>query len=133
MENLETINGKLPPQAIDLEQAVLGAMLIDKSGLEDAMLILPTAEVFYKYEHQLIFQAIVSLYNQGEPIDMLTVSNELKKQKQLENAGGDFYLIQLTQKISSSAHIDYHCRIILQHWMRRKIIMFSSQDRKSVV
>lgn len=128
MENSEIIKGKLPPQAIDLEEAVLGAMLIDKSGLEDAMLILPTAEVFYKYEHQLIFQAIVSLYNQGEPIDLLTVSNELKKQQQLENSGGDLYLIQLSQKISSSAHIDYHCRIVLQHWMRRKIIMFSSQN-----
>lgn len=124
--NLE--KGKLPPQAIELEEAILGAMLIDKSGLEDAMLILPTSEVFYKYEHQLIFDAIVALYNLGEPIDLLTVSNKLKGLKLLEDAGGDFYLIQLTQKISSSAHIDYHCRIVLQHWMRRKIIMFSSQN-----
>ena len=121
-------HAKLIPQAIDIEEAILGSMMLDKNGLEDAMLIIPTSDVFYKQNHVLIFEAIQSLYQRGEGIDLLTVSRELKKHGSLEDAGGDFYLIQLTQKVSSSAHIDYWCRIALQHWMRRKVIMFSSQN-----
>lgn len=124
--NLE--HGKLPPQAIDVEEAILGSMMLDKNGLEDAMLILPTSDVFYKDSHKLIFEGIQSIYQRGEGIDLLTVSSELKRLGTLEVAGGDFYLIQLTQKVSSSAHIDYWCRIVLQYWMKRKIIMFSSQN-----
>lgn len=122
------VESKLPPASIDMEKAIIGAMMIDKNGLEEAMLILPSADVFYKDEHKAIFQAIQRLYTAGEGIDLLTVSDNLKKFKELERAGGDFYLIQLTQMISSSAHIEYHCRIILQAYMKRQIIFFSSQN-----
>ena len=100
--NLE--KGKLPPQAIDLEEVVLGAMMIDKKGVDEVIDLL-TAEAFYKETHQLIFQAIFTLFQKSEPIDLLTVSNQLKKDNNHERIGGDFYLISLTQKVSSSAHI----------------------------
>jgi replicative DNA helicase len=128
IDKSKIISTKLPPASIELEKVILGAMMIDKTGLEEAMLIIPTADVFYKDEHKAIFQAIQRIYNAGEGIDLLTVSDNLKKYKELERAGGDFYLIQLTQMISSSAHIEYHSRIILQAYMKRQIIFFSSQN-----
>lgn len=122
--NLE--KGKLPPQAVELEEAVIGAVLIDNNGLHEAMEIL-FPEVFYKDAHKNVFEAVSSLYNRNEPIDLLTVSQELKKQGKLELVGGDFYLIGLTQKIASSAHIDYHSRILLQKFVQRKCIATSSE------
>ncbi len=85
--------GKIPPQAIDLEEVVLGAMMIDKKGVDEVIDIL-TAEVFYKESHQHIFEAIHILFENSEPVDLLTVSSQLKKNKKLELAGGEFYLIQ---------------------------------------
>lgn len=99
--------GKLPPQAPDLEEAVLGAMMIDKKGVSEVIDIL-TPEAFYKDAHKLIFEAIYKLFHNTQPIDLLTVSTQLKQDGNLELAGGDYYLIQLTQKVASSAHIEYH-------------------------
>lgn len=121
--NLE--KGKLPPQAIDLEEAVLGAMMIDKKGLDEIIDIL-SPKVFYKREHQLIYDAIEDLFKQTDPIDILTISNKLRSQGNLDAAGGDLYLIQLTNKISSSAHIEYYSRIILEKYILRKLIEISS-------
>ena len=123
--------GKIPPQAIELEEVVLGAMMIDKKGVDEAIDIL-SPDAFYKESHKLIFEAIQFLFQEGEPIDLLTVSSELKKNKKLASIGGEYYLIQLTQKVSSSAHIEYHCRIILQKFIQRSLIKIS-RDRKSVV
>ena len=122
--NLE--KGKLPPQAIDLEEVVLGAMMIDKKGVDEVIDLL-TADAFYKETHQLIFQAIFSLFQKSEPIDLLTVSNQLKKDNNHERIGGDFYLISLTQKVSSSAHIEFHARIILQKFIQRSLIKISNE------
>jgi replicative DNA helicase len=122
--NLE--KGKLPPQALDLEEAVLGAMMIDKKGVDEVIDILQP-DAFYKEAHKHIFEAIVELFNETQPIDLLTVSAQLKKSGKLEMAGGDFYLIQLTQKISSSAHIEFHSRIILQKFIQRSLIKISSE------
>jgi len=119
--------GMVPPQAIDLEEAVLGAILIDEKGVYDAFTVIQNPNVFYKEQHVLIYEAIVVLFTEGLPIDLLTVSQKLKFLGNLERAGGDLYLIQLTQKISSSAHTDYHCRILLQMYLRRMIIMFNSK------
>lgn len=121
--NLE--KGKLPPQALDLEEAILGAVLIDKNGLYEAMELI-TSAVFYKDAHKYIFEAVEELFNKNLPVDLLTVSSQLKKIGKLELAGGDFYLIQLTQKISSSAHIEYHCRIVQQKYVQRQAIKVSS-------
>ncbi|TDE45819.1 replicative DNA helicase [Flavobacterium rhamnosiphilum] len=140
MENFRNINpvkvdkttiislekGKLPPQVLDLEEAVLGAMMIDKKGVDDVIDILQP-DAFYKDAHKHIFEAIVQLFTETQPIDLLTVSAQLKKNAKLDLAGGDFYLIQLTQKISSSAHIEFHSRIILQKFIQRSLIRISSE------
>jgi replicative DNA helicase len=122
--NLE--KGKIPPQAIDLEEVVLGAMMIDKKGVDEVIDIL-NSEAFYKEGHQYIFDAILTLFENSEPIDLLTVSSQLKKDNRLELAGGDFYLISLTQKVSSSAHIEFHARIILQKYIQRSLIKISNE------
>ena len=118
--------GKIPPQAIDLEEVVLGAMMIDKKGVDSVIDILHP-EVFYKESHQFIFESIVKLFENTEPIDILTVSAKLKALGKHEKAGGDYYLVQLTQKVSSSAHIEYHARIILQKYIQRSLIRISSE------
>jgi replicative DNA helicase len=118
--------GKLPPQAIDLEEVVLGAMMIDKKGVDEVIDILH-AEVFYKEAHKHIFEAIFTLFEKSEPVDLLTVSARLKKEGKLKSVGGEFYLIQLTQKVSSSAHIEFHARIILQKFIQRSLIKISNE------
>ena len=128
-ENQSIVNlsdGRIPPQAIDLEEAVLGAMLIDEKGVNEVIDIL-SPEVFYKKSHQLIFESIQRLFRESEPIDLLTVSADLKKNKNFEIVGGDFYLIGLSQKVSSSAHIEYHSRIIQQKFIQRKLITISNE------
>ncbi|RSK39373.1 replicative DNA helicase [Mangrovimonas spongiae] len=122
--NLE--RGKVPPQAIDLEEVVIGAMMIDKKGVDEVIDIL-SPEAFYKEAHQHIFEAIFQLFENSEPIDLLTVSSQLKKNAKLDLIGGDFYLISLTQKVSSSAHIEFHARIILQKFIQRSLIKISSE------
>ena len=117
--------GKLPPQAVDLEIAVLGALMIDKKGVDDVIDILHP-EAFYDKKHQQIYAAIYALFQNSEPTDLLTVSAQLRKEGNLEAVGGDFYLINLTQKVASSAHIEYHARIILQKYIQRKLISISS-------
>ncbi|HEY0045584.1 MAG TPA: replicative DNA helicase [Flavobacterium sp.] len=140
MENFRSINpvrvdkstiinlekGKLPPQVLELEEAVLGAMMIDKKGVDEVIDILQP-DAFYKDAHKHIFEAIFQLFTDSQPIDLLTVSAQLKKSSKLDLAGGDFYLIQLTQKISSSAHIEFHSRIILQKYIQRSLIKISAE------
>jgi replicative DNA helicase len=118
--------GKIPPQAIDLEEVVLGAMMIDKKGVDEVIDIL-SPEAFYKEAHQHIFEAILKLFRGSEPVDLLTVSSQLKKDEKLDVIGGDFYLISLTQRVSSSAHIEFHARIILQKYIQRSLIKISNE------
>ena len=118
--------GKIPPQAIDLEEVVLGAMMIDKKGVDEVIDIL-SAEAFYKEANKIIFEAIFKLFENSEPVDLLTVSSQLKKDAKLDLVGGDFYLISLTQRVSSSAHIEFHARIILQKYIQRSLIKISSE------
>lgn len=118
--------GKVQPQAVDLEEAVLGAMMIDKKGIDEVIDIL-TAESFYKEAHQYIFEAMKQLFDNSQPVDLLTVSSQLRKNGKLDLAGGDVYLINLTQKISSSAHIEFHARVILQKAIQRNLIHISSE------
>ncbi|MDO5509850.1 MAG: replicative DNA helicase [Weeksellaceae bacterium] len=116
---------KLPPQAIDMEEAVLGAMLIDKRGINAAIEILKS-EYFYRVEHQLIYEVMVELFNDSQPIDILTVSNKLRKNGDLEKVGGDYYLIGLTQKVSSSAHTEFHARVVQEKYILRQLIEISA-------
>ena len=122
--NLE--RGKIPPQATDLEEVVLGAMMIDKKGVDEVIDILHP-DVFYKDAHRFIYEAIFILFEESQPVDLLTVSSQLKKSGKLELSGGDFYLIKLTQKVASSAHIEFHARIILQKYIQRSLIKISGE------
>ena len=112
---IELEKGKLLPHAIDIEEAVLGAMIISMNDAHECLLILKSPEIFYKIENQNIFKSIQKLYQEGAPIDLLSVSSSLRSMGLLNSIGGDIYLIELTQKIFSSAHIEFHCRILIQY------------------
>lgn len=118
--------GKVPPQARDLEEAVLGAILIDKDALSEVIEILKP-ETFYDPNHGLIYKAICRLFERPEPVDLLTVAEELRKSNELEQVGGPFYLAELTNKVASSANVEFHSRIIIQKFIQRELIRTSTQ------
>lgn len=118
--------GKIPPQAVELEEVVLGAMMLEKDALANVIEILKP-EVFYKESHQHIFTAISHLFNASQPVDILTVTNELKTMARLDVAGGPYYIAQLTSKVASSANIEYHSRILLQKFIQRELIRISGE------
>lgn len=118
--------GKVPPQAVELEEAVLGAIMLEKDAIIAVIDILQPA-CFYKETHRIIFEAILDLSRKLEPIDLLTVTEELKKQEKLEQIGGPYFLTQLTSKVASAAHIEYHARIVSQKYIQRELIRVSSE------
>ncbi len=118
--------GKVPPQAIDIEEAVLGAILMEKDAVISVLDILKP-ESFYKDAHQKIYNAIVELSTKEKPIDILTVTEELRSNDELESVGGPFYITQLTNRVASSAHIEYHSRIVAQKYIQRELIRISSE------
>lgn len=117
--------GKLQPQAKEFEEAVLGALMLEKDAYSVVSDILK-AESFYETTHQLIYSAIVNLAGKQQPIDMLTVTEELRRAGELEQVGGPMYIAQLTEKVGSSAHIEFHARIIAQKYLARELISFSA-------
>lgn len=117
--------GKLPPQARELEEAVLGALMLEKDAYSVVGEILKP-ESFYDPSHQLIYDAIQGLAMQQKPVDVLTVVEELKRRGELDTAGGAVYIAELSEKVASAAHIEYHARIIAQKFMARELISFSS-------
>lgn len=121
-------NGIMLPKAIDLEKAILGAVLIQGDAADEMLNVIASPAVFYDPKHQAIFEAIQDLFLQGNPIDMLTVISALDKKGLKAVAGGDMYVMQLTQMISSAAHVEYHSRLILQKYMARQVIQFSGKN-----
>ncbi|MFP5470780.1 MAG: replicative DNA helicase [Bacteroidia bacterium] len=117
--------GKLPPQALDLEEAVLGALMLSKEPVNDVIDILKP-EAFYKDTHQRIYAAIQELFASSEAIDILTVTNQLRKKGELDLIGGPYYISQLTNRVASTAHIETHARIIVQKYILRELIRISS-------
>jgi len=113
--------GKLPPQAVDFEEAVLGAIMLEKDAIHDVIEILKP-ECFYKESHARIYRAMVALSAREEPIDLLTVTQELRRDNLLEEIGGPFFLTQLTTRVLSSVHAEYHARIIYQKYIQRELI-----------
>lgn len=114
-------NGKVLPQALDIEEALLGALMLEKEAyIKVADFIFP--EIFYKQQHQMIFNAIQNLFQRTEPIDLLSVTQELKRVGNLEIVGGAYYLTQLTYKVASAAHIEYYARVLMQKYMQREVI-----------
>jgi replicative DNA helicase len=118
-------SGRLQPQARDFEEAVLGALMLEKDAYSVISDIL-RPESFYDKIHETIFSAIQELAVQQKPIDMLTVVEQLKKRGDLEAVGGAFYIAQLTSKVVSAAHLEYHARIIAQKYLARELIHFTS-------
>ena len=121
--------GKLPPQAVDLEEAVLGALMLERDALTNVIDIL-RPESFYKESHAEIYRAIYELFQSSEPIDILTVTNQLRKGGKLELVGGPYYITQLTNRVSSAANIEYHARIIVEQSIKRELIRISSEIQK---
>lgn len=117
--------GKLPPQAVDLEEAVLGALMLEKDALSSVIDILKP-EVFYRDNHQRIFQAIRTLFEKTSPVDILTVTAQLRLQGELEMIGGAYYITELTNRVASAANIEYHSRIIIQKYIQRELIRIST-------
>lgn len=115
------------PAALDIEVAIISAMLVDSSGPQDAMPILKTSDMFFDTKNRLIFEAISELYYNNEAIDILTVADKLRFQKKLVAVGGEYELIMLSQKASTAAHIDHHCRILIQFWLKRKLILKANE------
>ncbi|MBO5084423.1 MAG: replicative DNA helicase [Bacteroidaceae bacterium] len=118
--------GHLQPQAPELEQAVLGALMIEKDAYSLVSEILKP-ESFYEHRHQLLYKAIQTLAIQQKPVDILTVAEQLRSTAELEEVGGPVYITQLAGKVNSSAHIEYHARIIAQKYLARELITFTSE------
>ncbi len=120
------VYGKVPPQAKDLEEAVLGAIMLEKTAFDTIVEILKP-ECFYVDAHQRIFSAMQSLSNKSQPIDILTVAEELRNREELEMVGGPYYVTKLTNTVVSAANIDAHARIILQKFIQRELIRISGE------
>lgn len=125
IEKLNLDYGRVPPQAVDLEEAVLGAIMIEKDAVIAVLDILKPVS-FYKETHQKIYQAIIDLSMAQQPIDILTVTEILRKKGELEEIGGPSYIIQLTSKVASAAHLDFHARIVTQKYIQRELIRVTS-------
>ena len=126
----EYVFGKVPPQATALEEAVLGAIMLDKDALPVVLDVL-SAESFYKEAHQHTYRAMLGLFEETQPIDLLTVTEALRKAGVLESVGGAYYLVELTNRVASAANIEYHARIIAQKHIQRELIRTSTQVIKN--
>jgi len=118
--------GKIPPQACDLEEAIIGACLLDERAISDAIEILKTEDVFYKDAHQRIWRAMLQMAVAMIPIDLLTTSQQLRKNGDLDAVGGPYYLTQLSNKIGGAGNIEVHARIVLEKYIARKVIQIAS-------
>jgi replicative DNA helicase len=120
------VYGKVPPQAKELEEAVLGAVMLEKSAFDTISEIIKP-ECFYVEANQLIYQAMQALQQKSQPIDILTVVEELKFREQLDAVGGPYYVTKLTNSVVSTANIDAHARIVLQKFIQRELIRISGE------
>lgn len=118
--------GKMPPQAVELEEAVLGALMLEKDALTNVIDILKP-QSFYKDAHSRIFHAIEQLFTRSEPVDILTVTQELKKTGELDLVGGAYYITQLTNRVASAANAEFHARIVAQKFIQRELIRISTK------
>lgn len=126
----DPFHGKIPPQALNLEEAVLGALMLDKDAVALVIDILRPAS-FYKDAHQHIYKAICTLFEKSHPIDLLTVTEELKTMGKLDMIGGPYQLVELTNRVASSANVEFHARIVAQKFIQRELIRTSTETIKS--
>ena len=131
--NLDTLGlemGNRPPQALDVEEAVLGALLIEPNCVDEAMGEL-TPNCFYSEKHRMIYEAMRTLVNEHAALDLLSVSQKLKDTGKLEAVGGTVFLVQLSQKVGAAAHIEYYIRILKQKCIQRELITASYEILKT--
>ena len=121
--------GKVPPQAVDVEEAVLGAMMIEPNCVPDVLDSL-TADCFYKEANRKVFMAISSLSSEHQPVDIYTVSEELKRQGSIDEIGGPYYLSLLSSRVGAAAHVEYHVKILLQKYIQRELITISAEMQR---
>ncbi|MDR1860331.1 MAG: replicative DNA helicase [Bacteroidales bacterium] len=126
VEQINAQYGKLPPQALDVEEIVLGTLMLESNAYENISSIIKT-ESFYKDEHKKIFEAVKSLAIRERPVDLLTVTQELKNRNLLDEVGGAPYLVHLTSRVAAGAHLDFHAKIIAQKFIQRELIRVSSE------
>jgi len=120
------LNGKIPPQSLDLEESVLGALLIDQNALTNVIGIVRPNH-FYSPEHRAIYEAITKLFDDNKPIDILTVVEQMKREGTLESAGGAYKISSLTNRVTSAAHIEYHARVLIEKFIQRELIRLSTE------
>ena len=121
----ETVLDKLPPQNLDAEMGVLGAMLLDREAIGHAIEAI-TADSFYKGAHAMIFSAVVELFDANEPVDIITLSEHLKKRKELEAVGGASYISALLDAVPSAANVSHHLKIVREKALLRRLIAAAS-------
>ncbi len=119
------VYGKVPPQAPELEEAVLGASMLEKDTFAQVLEIIQSEECFYVDAHQKIYAAMRRLFDKGTPVDLLTITEELRKTNELELIGGAYYLTRLTMSVLSSAHVESHARIVMEKFIQRELIRIS--------
>jgi replicative DNA helicase len=120
-----SVEGRVPPQAMDVEAAVLSAMLLEKEAIAKAVEVLDDS-AFYKPAHQSIYRAMLALFEKSEPVDLITLTEELRRRGELEKIGGEYFLAELTSRVTSAANIEYHAHIVLEKALMRQLIVASS-------
>jgi len=111
---------------VDLEEAVLGAIMLERNAMIQVMGIMDASQ-FYKEAHRVIFKAIQNIFSNGDPVDILTIINHLRSTGELDTVGGAYYITQLTNRVASSANIEFHSRIIQQKFIQRELIRVCSE------
>ena len=124
-----TVVGTVPPQAVELEEAVLGALMLERDSIIAVQEYI-TADTFYTEEHRIIYKAIETLSAELKPIDLYTVTEQLKVRKELKKVGGAAYLAQLTQKVGSAANVEFHAKIIAQKYVQRELIRSATEIQR---
>ncbi len=128
-EQLTDTMGNVPPQAVELEEAVLGALMLERDCIITVQEFI-TPEAFYTEEHRIIYRAINDLAMELKPIDLYTVTERLRVEKNLKKVGGASYLAQLTQKVASAAHVEFHAKIIAQKYVQRELIRSATEIQR---
>lgn len=122
--------GKIPPSALDLEEAVLGALMLEKGAMLTAEPII-SAETFYSEKHGMVYKAIKQLYDNSDPVDITTVVNQLRKNNTIDTVGGAYFVALLTNRVGSTANLEFHCRVLAEKHMRREAIKISGEIMKA--
>lgn len=126
MSTKEVLAGRIPPQNLDAEKSLLGAVLIDEEALADISEHV-TLKDFYEKRHSIIYGAMIRLYEKHKPVDLLTLTDELKRKKELDTVGGSVYLTELTNYVPTSAHAEAYAELVAQKAIRRRLIKASSE------